>query len=121
MEVSDKYIKQYRLSNRFINHANTYIAQLQSFRLEFLQIQLLPNTNDLSEWCLGMAHVFSYIYGMVTTTIEHTIHRQIYLHDIQHVCHCIISYVTASTIITTTITTHQVFFGLLSSILQGHP
>ncbi len=29
MEVSDKYMKQYRLSIKFISHDNTYIAQLQ--------------------------------------------------------------------------------------------
>jgi hypothetical protein len=74
MEVSDTYMKQYRLGNKFISHANTYIAQLQSFHLDFLQIRPLPNTNYLSEWCLGMARVFPYIYGMVTSTIEPTIH-----------------------------------------------
>ncbi len=74
MEVSDNYMKQYRLGNKFISHANTYIVQLQSFHLDFLQIWPLPNTNYLSEWCLGMARVFPYIFGMVTTTIEPTIH-----------------------------------------------
>jgi hypothetical protein len=74
MEVSDIYMKQYRLGNKFMSHANTYIAQLEKFHLDFLQIRPLPNTNYLSEWCLGMARVFPYIYGMVTTAIEPTIH-----------------------------------------------
>ncbi len=69
MEVSDKYMKQCRLGNKIISHANTYIAQLQSFLLDFLQIWPLPNTNYLSEWQLGMAHVFPYLYDKVTITI----------------------------------------------------
>ncbi len=73
MEVSDKYMKQYKLGNKFISHVNTYIAQLQSFCLNFLQIQPLPNTSYLSEWCLGTVHVFPFIYGKVTTIIEPTI------------------------------------------------
>ncbi len=68
------YMKQYRLGNKFISRANTYITQLDKFNPDFLQIQTLPNTNYLSEWCLGMAHVFLFVYGMVTTTIEPTIH-----------------------------------------------
>ncbi len=83
MKVSDKYMKQYRLGNKFISNANTYIAQLQSFCLKLLQIQPLLNTNYLSEWFLGMACVFPYIYGMVTTTINlASIKRQIHVHDI---------------------------------------
>ncbi len=74
MEVSDTYMKQNQLGNKFITHANTYIAQLQSFHLEFLQIWTLPNANFLSEWCLGIARVFPFLYGKVTTTIEPTIH-----------------------------------------------
>ncbi len=74
MEVGDKYMKQYSLGNKFIIHANTYIAQLEKIHLDFLQIRSLPNTNYMSEWCLGKARVFLFIYGMVRTTIEPTIH-----------------------------------------------
>ncbi len=74
MEVVDKYIKQYRLGNKLISHVKAYTAQIESFHLEFLQIQHFPNTSNLSEWCLGMAHVFPFIYGKVTTTIKPTIH-----------------------------------------------
>ncbi len=51
-------------TNLFISHANTYISQLQSFHLG----------NYLSEWCLGIAHVFPFLYGKVTTTIYPIIH-----------------------------------------------
>ncbi len=74
IEVSDKYMTQYRWGNKFISNANTHNAQLSSFCLDFLQIQPLPYTNYLSEWCLGMARVFPFIYGKVSTTIEPTIH-----------------------------------------------
>ncbi len=122
MEVSDNYMKQYRLGNKFISHANTYIAQLPSFCLEFLQIQPLPKTNYFSEWCLGMACVFLIIYDMVTISVEPTIHYcwQIHVNGVHNVCHGGTSNVTASKIITTTITIHQVVFGLLLSILQGN-
>ncbi len=62
MEVSDKYMKKNRSGNKFISHANTYIEQLESFCLEFLQTHNLPNTNYFLEWCLGMAYVFPFMY-----------------------------------------------------------
>ncbi len=74
MEVSDKYMKQYRLGNKFISHANTYIAQLEKFNLDFLQIQPLPNTNYFLEWCLVIVFVFPFLYGKMIITIEPTIH-----------------------------------------------
>ncbi len=74
IEVSDTYMKQYGLGNKFISHATTYIARLQSFCLDYLQIRPLPYTNYLSEWCLGMAHLFPFLYGKLTTIIEPIIH-----------------------------------------------
>ncbi len=74
MEVSDNCMKQYRVGNKFISHANAYIAQMSSFHLESLQLQTFPNTNYLSEWCLGMAHLFPFLYGKLTTIIEPIIH-----------------------------------------------
>ncbi len=73
-EVSDKYVKQNRLGNKFISHANICIAQLEPFWLDFLKILQFPKTNYLEEWCLGMAHVFPFIYGKSTASIEFKIH-----------------------------------------------
>ncbi len=115
-------MKQYRLGNKFISHANTYISQLQSLGVEFLQIQPFPNTTYLSEWFLGMACVFPFICGKVRTTIEPTIH-----YGNKYMCMVYSMYVMVAHLMSQHQTSsqqqpiYQVVLGLLSSILQGYP
>ncbi len=45
MDVSDMYMKQYRLGNKLISHANTFITNLESFHLDFLHLPQFPNIN----------------------------------------------------------------------------
>ncbi len=70
MEVSEKYTKDDNLATKFMNHANRYIAQLESVHVDYLQIQQSPNTNYLSEWCLGIARVFPFLYRKLTTMLN---------------------------------------------------
>ena len=81
MEVSEKYMKDDKLSRKFINHTNGYIGQLESLRVDYLQIRSLPNTNYLSEWCLGIARVFPFLYGKLTTVLAPSI-----MHGDKYMC-----------------------------------
>ncbi len=49
--------------------------------MDFLQLRQLPNTNYLSEWCLGIARVFPFLYGKLTTILAPSI-----MHGDKYMC-----------------------------------
>ncbi len=81
MEVSEKYMKDEKLATKFIHHANGYIAQLESVHVDFLQLRQLPNTNYLTEWCLGIARIFPFLHGKLTTILALSI-----MHGDKYMC-----------------------------------
>ncbi len=60
----EKYMKQYSLGNKFsLIQIHTWLSCNHSV-LSFYKY------GNLSEWCLGMACVFPFLYSKVTTTVE---------------------------------------------------
>ena len=70
VSVMEDFMKDHGLTQQTERLANHYLQDIQSLRLEWCKMKLLPKTQSLAENELGYARLLPFIYGLLFHNLE---------------------------------------------------